>query len=402
MGSCRGLWLGFAASLAVLSGCQCGCQHQQPSDPDADAEAPPADAIMDASDTGHDAARDSGPTTWSLDAWVPRDACDATTIELPPSGLTQIAQVSNMGRYVVYDDIRTSGDLKHADVYLYDLDTCTEYQLTNKDWVQITPYIWDTEIVFADRTSEFGSVELVRFDISTLTFTQLSSGAKAYWPYYNSSYIVYESSLGLSPNEGNDLMLWDLQSDQEVMLVEHGHGVENVSISSTHAAWVAFGGPDKDVFYVDLATKEITHVESTFDPYVAHTGTWGDWVVWEDTRYGGLDIMGLQISAGTEVRLVDNGAYNGWPTLRESVMCFRTTLWSGVYGDWDLAVYDLDTGVTRRVTQQSNWGNKCGFVDSGWLVYPQQMLAGSFHRNKIWAVNLQKLGILNAQGHVVP
>ena len=88
--------------------------------------------------------------------------------------------------------------------------------------------------------------------------------------------------------------------------------------------------------------------------------------------------------------------------LRRGVMCFRTSLWSGVYGEWDLAVHDLETGVTRRVTPESHYGYKCNFVDSGWLVYRQQMTASDKWFNKIWAVNLVKLGILDAQGRLIP
>lgn len=230
----------------------------------------------------------------------------------------------------------------------------------------------------------------------------LKSRAYAAWPYYNSRYIVYDSYEGLDPQEGAHLVLWDLQVDEEVRLAENTQGAEDVSISETHAAWVAWGGPDKDVFYVELATRQVTHVESTWDPWTAYATTWGDWVLWEDTRYGRLDIQGRRISTGEEVRVTDNGEYNGRPVLRGSVVCFRTSLWSNSYGLWDLAVYDLETQALRRVTTEQHFGYKCGYVDSGWLVYRKQMSASDTHFEKIFAVHLEKLGILDAQGHVVP
>jgi hypothetical protein len=210
--------------------------------------------------------------------------------------------------------------------------------------------------------------------------------------------VVYRSRLGHDLGDV-DLRLLDLQTQQDVLLAPYQAAVEDVSISETHAAWVAYGGPGKDVYYATLGTGEITHVESTADHFTAKTGTWGDWVVWEDGRSGVTDIYGLQLGTGQEVRLTDNGAWNQAPTLRGDVMCFRTTLWGGAAG-WDLAVMDLSSGAMRRVTEQSSptlW--KCAFVDSGWLVYQHQTFAGD-QRYKIFAKHLVKLGILDAQGHV--
>ena len=83
------------------------------------------------------------------------------------------------------------------------------------------------------------------------------------------------------------------------------------------------------------------------------------------------------------------------------MLCFRTTVWSGTWPNWDLAVMDLTTGVVRKVTQTTA-EYKCGFADSGWLVYQEQIRAGVWTNNKIFATNLVKRGILDAQGHVVP
>ena len=395
----RCLWLCVAVLLAGLSGCHCGCQH--PAADPVDTGLP--DAGVDAADVRDAEPQPDGtPTTWRLDAWVPADACDATTIELPPSGMTYLLQVSNMGRYVAYDDYRIQGSYKWSDLYVYDLETCTEHKVTDSQWNQAVPTIWGTDVVYSHSFVQGIGMELVLFDIETLTFNRLTTGAIATWAQHNSRHVAYLSALGHDPMEGMDLLLWDRLGGLETQLAEASQGVEHISMSETHVAWVAWGGPDKDVFFSALDSPQAVHVQSTWDPWVAHTSTWGDWVVWEDTRYGGLDIQGLQLGAQTETRLVDNGAYNGWPVLRRGVMCFRTSLWSGVYGDWDLAVHDLETGVTRRVTSQSHYGYKCNFVDSGWLVYRQQMTPSDQWFNKIWAVNLLKLGILDTAGRVIP
>jgi hypothetical protein len=63
-------------------------------------------------------------------------------------------------------------------------------------------------------------------------------------------------------------------------------------------------------------------------------------------------------------------------------------------------VQDLQTGAVRRVTHAPDFGYKCGKVDSGWLVY--QIQTASYNQNKIFAVNLHALGILDDEGRVIP
>lgn len=359
------------------------------------------DSGLDAtSDAGAD---DAGVIDWGLDpdAWVDFPPCDATEIQLPPSGETSVLNVSNTGTIVVYDDVRY-GDPLRTDIYLYDLLTCHEYQITNKIWSQHSPAIWSDAVVFCDRPgSNTPESNLVLFDLQTLLFTPLTAPTNGTRLRFNGQYIVYSSWEDTAIN-GTDLMLWDLVTDDDVLLAEYWQGAENVSISPTHAAWVAWGGPDKDVFFVDLDTKAITQVASTWEPYTAHAATWGDWVLWEDRRHGMSDVYALRISTGEEIRLTDNGVYNGRPTLRGSIACWRTSFYEPTVG-WDLVVYDMETQVLRRVTREQHTHYKPGIVDSGWLVYQKQTFPGDYSRNTIHAVDLIAAGILDPTGqHVLP
>ena len=101
------------------------------------------------------------------------------------------------------------------------------------------------------------------------------------------------------------------------------------------------------------------------------------------------------------MHVTDNGAYNGYPRLREHLLCFRTTLWAGGMG-WDIAIMDMDTWVVRRVTETTHPGYSCAHAHAGWLVYRQQVRQDYIGFDKIYAVNLVAAGILDNQGRVIP
>jgi hypothetical protein len=198
---------------------------------------------------------------------------------------------------------------------------------------------------------------------------------------------------------GLALTLLDTWSGDEINLAEDHQAAEDPSLSPTHAAWVASGGPGKDVFFADLETKTVVRVESTYDPEVWYATTWGDWLLWEDHRNGDADVYAMRLSTGEETRITDNGAWNGMPQLRSGIACYRTTQWNTT--GFDLAILEVETGVTRRVPLTPDPGYKCGLVDGGWLVYQKQV--GTHVENEIYAIDLIAAGILDDLGeHVLP
>jgi hypothetical protein len=359
------------------------------------------DASFDAGDAARDAGMDAATNEWGFDwdAWVaPLQPCDATFIQLPPTGLRDTTNVSHLGMLVGYDDRRypPDDDLR-ADIYIYDLASCTELVVTRRVGVQNTPYLWQSTLLFRDAPVSGSSDSfLVSFDMQNGSFTRLPALYNGAFPRYNGRYILYDSYVD-SPQSGLALTLWDTWNGDEVRLAEDVQGAEDPSLSLTHAAWVAWGGPGKDVFYADLESMVVVQVASTIDPEVWYATTWGDWLLWEDRRNGDADIYGIRLSTGEEFRLTDNGAWNGMPKLKNGIACYRTTQWNTT--GFDLAIYEVETGVTRRVPITPDPGYKCGMVDSGWLVYQKQV--GTYNQNQIFAIDLIAAGILDDQGEQV-
>jgi hypothetical protein len=120
-----------------------------------------------------------------------------------------------------------------------------------------------------------------------------------------------------------------------------------------------------------------------------------------DYRDGRREIYMHTFSTGQEVCLTPDGWEQAWPHLRNGIASwcdYRFSQEWGEYGNCDIYVYELATGVGRRVTAESRtWMPR--FVDSGWILYAQWVTG---HQFKLFAHDLVCDGILTTDGHVIP
>jgi len=398
-----GYWTIVPALLVWASLVACESPGDQPPE-DAESDVDVPDVIEVQRDAEPDAGPDAGDdacTDFGIDrtTWQPQPPCDATYIQTPAFGDRYTSWVHVSEQRVLYAESRDHpSDVR--DMFLYDLRTCTEHRISQGCGRQLSPSLWGSEVIFTNVPGDTAYSQLYMFDTGTLEFTELYPGLYTSATFFNGRHVVLWGGYEVGDN-GKFFFRWDLITDDLVVLAGEGQAVEDVSISPTHAAWVDYGGPGKDVFVADLESGAVQHIESTYDSYTAYTATWGDWVLWEDRRNEYWEIYGYRISTEEEVRLTDNGEYNSRPSLRHNLACWRTTYYSGADG-WDLVVHDLETGVTRRVTQTPHRGYKCKQVDSGWLVYLVQP-GGLDVENEVHAIDLIAAGILDASGlHVIP
>ncbi len=399
-----GRWTIVPVLLVWVSLVACESPGDQPPE-DAEPDVDVSDVIVVQRDAGLDAGPDAGDdacTDFGIDrtTWQPQPPCDATYIQTPALGDRYTSWVHVSDQRVLYSE-RRDPPSEDYDMFLYDLGTCTEYRISQGCEHQFSPSLWGSEVIFTQYPKGINvETQLYMFDTGTLEFTKLHPGLYTSATFFNGRHVVMGGGYEIGDNS-KYIFRWDLVTDDLVVLAGEGHAVEDISISLTHAAWVDYGGPGKDVFVADLESGAVQHIESTYDSYTAYTATWGDWVLWEDRRNEYWEIYGYRISTAEEVRLTDNGEYNSRPSLRHNLACWRTTYYSGADG-WDLVVHDLETGVTRRVTQTPHRGYKCKQVDSGWLVYLVQPGATDSY-NEVHAIDLIAAGILDATGlHVLP
>jgi hypothetical protein len=183
---------------------------------------------------------------------------------------------------VLYDDLR---DVEiQSDLFSYDLRSCQETVLAEGPGSQFIGFIWDSRVVYsAPSAVDPAHNALWLRDLTASSPVELPDTLRPHFPSgFNGRHVLLDKSVTTAADAPTHVELYDVQTMSGVVLQDLP--AEDFSLSPTHGAWVAAGGPGWDVYYVELATLEVHHVESTYDPWVAHTSTWGDWLVWEDDR----------------------------------------------------------------------------------------------------------------------
>lgn len=402
--------LHFLMLMALLmSGCGSACGGGNPGsngnsnrDAGPDADAVPSDAGR--TDAEPDATGDGGRPEG-----VAYDYCHQDLFKLPPGPTEDILSVFLRDHYVVssrWVDY-PERDTLH-DVYLFDLQECKEYALIKAPDVQAGDSIYGTEVVVGDYSYEGSRGDLFIYDIESWSYIRLtdSSESEAH-AKYNGRHVAYWDSTG-APDGGNyGLTLWELQTDEHITLSTWQAAPEVHAISERYVAWTArcFDPPGygKDVFYHDLQTGVTTHIESTgqFDIRVLDLS--GDRIVWMENDNDHYNIILYKIETEDEVRLTGDGFDHRNPRIRGNLVAWITYMYSG--GSYatdpaheDLYLYDLDTGVGRRITSESAaWAP--GHAHPPWLLFKKML--GQWNR-EVYVMNMVQSGVIDSTGHVIP
>jgi beta propeller repeat protein len=365
------------------------------------------------SSSNNEALPDGSPPPDVIDAApLPDAAVDAGpnphVIELPPTGETEIYSLSNAGDIVTYSDWRGPGEPAY-NIYYYDLRELEEHQITDRDGYQILPYVYGEEIIFTD-TQFFDAsagnyqIELYHYNLVTAIETRLTNEPTSkQGPKFNRDYILYYSDIGCPEPGYFSLALMDRHTQEVSLLAECDVGAETYSISDHFAAWSARPHPGafKKVYVHDLQAGVTFPVSPDSPGWQFFPKTDEDHVVWEDTRDGQREIYLHTFSTGEEVCLTPGGFEQAWPHLRNDIVSWCDYRYSqewGSYGNCDIYVHELATGVGRRVTSRSDWWMP-RYVDSGWIAYGLT-IAG--RRAKLYAHDLVGDGILTSDDHVIP
>ncbi|GLX65705.1 hypothetical protein [Paenibacillus glycanilyticus] len=215
------------------------------------------------------------------------------------------------GNYLVWSDLRNeetpigelgSYDVANADVFLYDLSTGEERQLTTDPSAQINPKISGNYVVWMDNASDAAKDypsdwQLVLFNVKTGEQKTITTGKGGHTnPDIDAGKVVWENGSRVTdrglragenvPENNTDISLYSIDTGVTVSIAAEDYKEARPQISGNIVTWEVFNGSySGDIFVHDLATGEtdqLTHLkENQRTPVVS-----GHIVAWMDERNG--------------------------------------------------------------------------------------------------------------------
>ncbi|MDY0003117.1 MAG: hypothetical protein RBU30_17590, partial [Polyangia bacterium] len=188
--------------------------------------------------------------------------------------------------------------------------------------------------------------------------------------------------------------------------------VESFELSERYLVWAAYvQDPDpqsqgRTVLYKDLETGEVTAVEASKPRLQYHVRTHGDYILWE----GGdvyleppSHLMLHHIPTGDSTIITELEGTNPLGDVHGRVVALSTTHYrtDGQLTFWpsDVALYDIDSEVMRRVTVQSGYLRAMRLSDQHLLVAE---FTGPSPQSWNWyLLDLRQLGLVDEEGHVL-
>ena len=273
------------------------------------------------------------------------NSCSSDCGSCVSSGERKITNLATMQMDpVIHEDIIVWEDQRNGntntDIYMYDLSTDQETQVTSSSGDQFQPAVWGNKIVFEHQSSP-GFWEVHLYDILTGQETTISNpGRLAPKPdIYENKVVWKELKTGVSDA---NIILYDIDTGQKRDITTNTQDQIDAQIYGDKIVWQDNINGDWDIYMYDLTTNQeeaiATGLENQMIPDI-HS----DKVVW----IGKEGIYLYDISTKQERRILETGTS---PKIHLNKVVFKTPkpVWDKNSG---VSVYDIVTGeITVVVT----------------------------------------------------
>lgn len=211
------------------------------------------------------------------------------------------SRVAVSGDKMVWEDTRNSTTAGNSDIYMLDLSTNTETQITTDSNDQVDPDISGNRIVWTD--TRYGGYTVFMYDLTTSTELQIapSSTGTRNPPAIDDHLIVWEQVTTEQGNIANsDIYVYDIDTHDYTQLTSNTAEQNSPDVSGSKVVWVDHRNGNGDIYMYDTATGvEVpicTNTSEQAEPRIS-----GNRVVWTDYRNGASnpDIYMAAISSAT-------------------------------------------------------------------------------------------------------
>jgi len=186
------------------------------------------------------------------------------------------------GNRIIWEDY---GNYLTNNIYMYDLSTKKETQIPTKDeyggeW-PVDSAIYGDKIVWAYSFEEYSQIYM--YDLSTSKETQITTTGRAYYPAIYGNRIVWQDDR--DGDYKHDIYMYDLSTKKETQITTSG-SVEVPAIYSNKIVYADDRDGNYNIYMYDLSTKKETQITSSPDNQRS-PAIYGNRIVWEDD--GGED-----------------------------------------------------------------------------------------------------------------
>lgn len=259
------------------------------------------------------------------------------------------------GDRIVWTDFRNGDGYQTSDIYMYDLSTSTETQITTSGSAYM-PDIYGDRIVWTDVRN--GNGDIYMYDLSTSTETQITTnGSWQYWPVIYDDKIVWVDERDADESHGDayvstSVYMYNLSTSTETrMSTREGQQQGPSSVYDDCVVWNNHLPDGSQCIYMcNLSTFEETQIptsESAYSPDI-----YGDRIVWVRNGIGSVDgnIYMYNLSTSTETQITSNESNKYGASIFDDRIIWAD--WNN--GDPVICMYDLSTSTETQITDESS------------------------------------------------
>jgi len=287
----------------------------------------------------------------------------ATPIKSDPLKITEtrITTSGAAAEPAIYDDKIVWQDNRNGnyDIYMYNLSTNMETQITDNESDQQCPSIYGDRIIWMDSRNETGEIYI--YNLSTFKESQVATTHSVQWkPLIYGDKIVW-----LDESNGTDeIYVYNFSTSKETQITTTSSAKQTPSIYGDRIVWMDCRNENYDIYMYDLSISkeyQITTDKSDQD----QPAIYGDIIVWLDSR-DGYDwyLYMYNLSTFTETKVTSKPA--GFPVIYGDRIAWEN--WSN--GNEDIYMYNLSTSTETQITsneamqmEPALYGDKIVWVD---------------------------------------